>query len=812
MKRSRLFTVGGALLLALLGASGCARQGTDTVVLVTVRLGAPSLAGRIHTLRVTLDTERQSATRAFQGQDGGPLRFPTTYTMQIARHEAGPFRLEILGVDAEGSIVARAAKPKLEIVRGRQVTTEISLDCFGTCVAMPDAGAPAETPDAGPAQDAPDPQRTADMSRSCGNGVLDRGELCDPAVATGLPGACPTTCDDGIACTLDTRVGFGCLTTCTHTEIRLAFAGDRCCPAEATRDTDPDCSATCGNGLLEAGEVCDLAIPAGRPGACPTAQTCVDSQACTQDLLVAANTCSAQCSHQTTTQLVSGDGCCPAGATNATDTDCPIVCGNGLVEAPNELCDTAIAAGTRGSCPTPAACDDKDPCTLDIIEGAGCRAVCRRLPLTQLTSGDGCCPSGATRSVDSDCAPVCGNGVVEPGEQCDRMIAEGMPGGCPTTCTAATDACMTRVLEGEEAACTTRCSDRPKIACGLTKDGCCPAGCTAALDADCSTTCGDGRVDPGESCDTAIETGRPGACPRACDDGQACTTDTLLSGGTCHARCAATVVTAFVTGDRCCPKGANALLDADCAPICGNQLAEGPREACDRAIAAGAPGACPTDCPAIATCMRGVLIGDAATCSARCGVEQVRACLGGDGCCPAGCNGRDDSDCPAVCGNGVLEAGEACDRARTAGAPGACAAVCDDRNACTLDLVAGRPDDCTRRCTFSEIKSCVSGDRCCPMGCTPESDRDCAQAMCGNGHVEAGETCDPPGTCPTVCPDDGDPCTRDVVVGDAARCSAACVHDAIAACSGSTMDRCCPTGCSANEDTDCPAAPAPARP
>jgi hypothetical protein len=598
------------------------------------------------------------------------------------------------------------------------------------------------------------------------------------------------------------------LQSCTHTEIRLAIAGDRCCPAEATRETDPDCSATCGNGLVEAGEVCDLAIAAGRPGACPTAQTCVDSQSCTQDLLVAANTCAAQCAHQTTTQLVSGDGCCPSGAINATDTDCPVVCGNGLPE-PGETCDTAIPAGTRGGCPTAASCDDKNPCTLDLIEGSACRAACRNLPRTQITSGDGCCPAGATRSQDSDCAAICGNGVVEPGEQCDRTIAAGVPGACPATCTASTDACLTRGLEGEAATCSARCSDRPRTACLAPKDGCCPAGCTAADDGDCSATCGDGRVDPGESCDTAIAQGRPGACPSVCDDGQPCTADTLLSAGTCHARCAATLVTTFLSGDKCCPQGANALLDTDCAAICGNQLAEGPREACDKAIAAGAAGACPTECAAPAACMQGVLVGDAATCSARCSVEPVRLCAAGDGCCPTGCSRRDDTDCAAVCGNGVLEMGEACDRSLTAGAVGACEAICDDRNACTLDLLAGRPDDCTRRCTFTEIKGCVSGDRCCPMGCTPASDKDCAPASCGNAHAEAGETCDPPASCPTTCPDDGDPCTAESLTGDPSSCSAACLHTPIVMCSGATKDRCCPTGCTLTQDMDCPVARGP---
>jgi hypothetical protein len=45
--------------------------------------------------------------------------------------------------------------------------------------------------------------------------------------------------------------------------------------------------------------------------------------ACTTDTLVSAGTCSAACSYTAITQPMSGDGCCPQGATYATDTDCP---------------------------------------------------------------------------------------------------------------------------------------------------------------------------------------------------------------------------------------------------------------------------------------------------------------------------------------------------------------------------------------------------------------------------------------------------------------------------------------------------------
>lgn len=52
----------------------------------------------------------------------------------------------------------------------------------------------------------------------------------------------------------------------------------------------------------------------------------------------------------------------------------------------------------------------------------------------------------------------------------------------------------------------------------------------------------------------------------------------------------------------------------------------------------------------------------AGTCEAICSYADITECLGGDGCCPAGCDYGTDSDCSAtVCGNGVCEgSGEDC--------------------------------------------------------------------------------------------------------------------------------------------------------
>jgi cysteine-rich repeat protein len=71
--------------------------------------------------------------------------------------------------------------------------------------------------------------------------------------------------------------------------------------------------------------------------------------------------------------------------------------------------------------PCPANCDDNNACTADTSTGsaANCNLVCNHADITQAANNDGCCPPGASANNDSDCRAVCGNKVVEAGEQCD---------------------------------------------------------------------------------------------------------------------------------------------------------------------------------------------------------------------------------------------------------------------------------------------------------------------------------------------------------------------------------------------------------
>lgn len=259
---------------------------------------------------------------------------------------------------------------------------------------------------------------------------------------------------------------------------------------------------------------------------------------------------------------------------------------------------------------------------------------------------------------DSSCHAPCGNGVVDTtiGELCDPGIADG-EGACPATCDDG-DACTADVMSGT--ACQASCENAP-ITVPVAGDGCCPDGATMLTDADCAAECGNGAVETGEACDTAIAAG-PGACPATCNDGLACTVDTLASAGTCQAACATTNITTPIDGDGCCPPGFTSIHDNDCVPGCGNGVVEA-GEICDTAIASGA-GRCPTSCSDGLSCTTDVLSG-AGTCAASCGHATISTCAAADGCCPGSCNANTDSDCAPACGNQVVESGEQCDDGNT---------------------------------------------------------------------------------------------------------------------------------------------------
>ena len=144
----------------------------------------------------------------------------------------------------------------------------------------------------------------------------------------------------------------------------------------------------------------------------------------------------------------------------------------------------------------------------------------------------------------------------------------------------------------------------------------------------------------------------------------------------------------FRPGDGCCLPGATFYLDSGLSlRVRRRHRRQAGRDL--RLRRRGRLPEAPETCQSNDNCTTYAVTGRADDCSAACVATPVTACVGGDRCCPPGCTAVDDSDCPPICGDGVVETSENCDRAITAGQPGACARTCDDGDACTFDLASG---------------------------------------------------------------------------------------------------------------------------
>jgi uncharacterized protein (TIGR03382 family) len=269
-----------------------------------------------------------------------------------------------------------------------------------------------------------------------------------------------------------------------------------------------------------------------------------------------------------------------------------------------------------------------------------------------------------------DAPGVCGDSVVQPGEQCDE-------GGDTPTCNAN---CTVPVCGDGYLNLTTgeQCDDGPTGSLD------CTPSCTASV-------CGDGYVNviAGEQCD-----GGP-ACDAWCqvtscgngvvDAGEDCDDGNHATGDGCSATC-------HVEAGYTCVDAAG--LPAACRTTCGDGIIAG-SEACDDGNTRDGDG-----------------------CSAACDIEVGWTCNG--------------AACVAICGDGIQVAGEACDDGNSQTGDG-CTPACtlelgwtssggSSATTCGDGIVAGAEqcDDGNRR----------SGDGC-SASCTIETAPECATAACG---------------------------------------------------------------------------------
>ena len=263
----------------------------------------------------------------------------------------------------------------------------------------------------------------------CGDGCVDPGEICDPGDLQNRCGQADATC--------------------------FSTAGNA---AQACKSfeiaSDP---GVCGDGTVNLNEQCDPACVGARPcnipgcnscqitsgWACPRAGYCIQIPRCGDGTIQIGEECdpgpssSAGCS-ATTCEIVDGYYC------SGTPSVCVrSLCGDGF-RAPNEQCDDG--PGTVNAPGTPVA-------------GDGCSITCT------VETGYVCPPN-------LSCRPICGNGILQPGEQCDETSA-----GC------------------------SNCFIQPRYDCDVNGRNC------------ARTVCGNSTVQRGEGCDDGNSIAGDGCSP-----------------------------------------------------------------------------------------------------------------------------------------------------------------------------------------------------------------------------------------------------------------------------------------------------------
>ncbi|MDY0003180.1 MAG: DUF4215 domain-containing protein [Polyangia bacterium] len=328
---------------------------------------------------------------------------------------------------------------------------------------------PGEECDDGNYQDGDGCNADCGAETGCGNGILDVGEQCDD----------------------DNRVsGDGCSATCLDEEPGAVCGngiweiGEGCDDGN-TQDED-DCSSTCqredgcGDGVLDSGEQCDDGNNVSGDG----------------------------CHYDCRSEFFCGDGVCDEANAESCEycpRDCCPNCGNGRLDL-DEGCDdgnNVSGDGCSAGCvdEVPGAecgngiwevgegCDDGNTSNAD-----GCDSSCQ----PEFVCGDSICDVEHYESCvlcPQDCCPECGDGNVDPGEQCDGSQYAGLT--CEDFCYTGGSLSCTSTCQIDTSSCT---GDLPT--CGDNQAGC---------DEEC-----DGSDKRSQTCATLGFTGGSLGCSQSC--------------------------------------------------------------------------------------------------------------------------------------------------------------------------------------------------------------------------------------------------------------------------------------------------------
>jgi fibro-slime domain-containing protein len=368
-----------------------------------------------------------------------------------------------------------------------------------------------------------------------------------------------------------------------------------------------------------------------------------------------------KCSPQCGDGVVTPDEACDLGqeknkgAYGGCNADCTMApyCGDGKTDAAaGEKCDDGVNSLTYGvassacgvGCQIPPYCGDGktdltfgETCDLGAANSAtayganSCTNTCQVAPYCGdgIQSATEACDDGqnngsATSKCDTNCTRKCGNGKLDPGEQCDDGTAKntGAYGGCSADCTLApycgdgikqaNEECDDGLNDGSYGTCTIYCKRAPY--CG-----------DAKLDAAYGEKCDNGeanqlspygkglcdtRCQPAPYCgDHSVNT----ANGEACDDG---VNNSDVQPGNCKTDC-----TGFVPPSNLCGNGvvdageqcdngtyngsSVSTCDARCQYKCGNGFKD-EGEQCDNGVNDGSYGTCNHDCTLTSYCGDGV--------------------------------------------------------------------------------------------------------------------------------------------------------------------------------------------------------------
>ena len=232
-----------------------------------------------------------------------------------------------------------------------------------------------------------------------------------------------------------------------------------------------------------------------------------------------------------------------------------VLCGDGRVDS-SEKCDTGIASGVPGACPTE--CEAPGACQRVMLAGSGCQSECRVLTLGCI-AGDRCCPAACDAAEDLDCSGMCGDGIVQADllETCEPG-SQSKP--CPSLADCEDDEPCTRdAISGSAEHCNAACTHTP-ITTPQAGDACCPSGANATTDSDCTPRCGNGVREGTEACD--LSTGCDANCNLTLNDAQIQCLDRLAE--TACERCECMRCSAEMTA---CMASGDATRDAACTAV-----------------------------------------------------------------------------------------------------------------------------------------------------------------------------------------------------------------------------------------------------